>query len=154
MKTTGGNGCSVVWSCRDDAERDPEQGSFTVFLAVLAVALFVLLGLVVDGGRAVAAQGAAAGDAEQAARLGADQISVEAIRSGVVSIDPAAAIRVADTYLNAIGSPGVVTVVGQTVSVNVQSSEPTVVLGMIGIEQISVSASASATNVHGVTRED
>jgi Flp pilus assembly protein TadG len=154
MKLRGGSGCSVVRNCRHDVERDPEQGSFTVFLAVLAVALFVLLGLVIDGGRAVAAQGAAAGDAEQAARLGADQISVEAIRSGVVSIDPTAATKVADAYLQAVGSPGVVTVVGQTVSVNIESSEPTVVLGMIGIEQIGISATASATNVHGVTRED
>src|SRR5580658_8653566 len=119
MKTRSGNGCSVVSNRRHDVGRDPEEGSFTVFLAVLAVALFVLLGLVIDGGRAVAAQGAAAGDAEQAARLGADQISVEAIRSGVVSIDPAAATKVADAYLQAVGSSGVVTVVGQTVSVNI-----------------------------------
>ena len=39
-----------------------------MFLAVLAVALFALVGLVIDGGRAVAAQSAASGDAEQAAR--------------------------------------------------------------------------------------
>lgn len=154
MRTAGGNGCTVVWKCPEGIGRDLEQGSFTVFLAVLAVALFVLVGLVIDGGRAVAAQGAATGEAEQAARLGADQISVEAIRSGVVSIDPAAATRVADAYLQAVGRPGVVTVVGQTVSVSVQSSDPTVILGMIGLEQIEISATASATNVHGVTRGD
>jgi len=154
MRTAAGNGNAVAWKCPDHVEHDSEEGSFTVFLAVLAVALFVLLGLVIDGGRAVAAQGAATGEAEQAARLGADQISITAIRSGVVSIDPAAATRVADAYLRAVGSPGVVTVVGQTVNVNVESSEPTVILGMIGLEQIGISATASATDVHGVTRED
>ncbi|MGD0378811.1 MAG: pilus assembly protein TadG-related protein [Acidimicrobiales bacterium] len=154
MRTADESGRTAFRKYSDGVERDREQGSFTVFLAVLAVALFVLLGLVIDGGRAVAAQGAASGEAEQAARLGADQISVDAIRAGVVSIDPAAAVKVADAYLRAIGRPGVVTVVGQTVSVNVKSSEPTVILGMIGLEQIGISATASATNVHGVTRED
>ena len=55
--------------CGDD------NGSFTVFIAVLALALFSLIGLVIDGGRAVAAQTTATGEAEQAARLGADRIS-------------------------------------------------------------------------------
>ncbi len=131
-----------------------DDGSFTVFVAVLALALFALVGLVVDGGRAVAAQSAAAGESEQAARLGADQISVEAIRSGVVAIDPATASRAAYAYLRSVGTSGTVTISGQTVEVHIQSSEPTVILGIIGIHQIAISASASATNVHGVTRED
>jgi len=118
------------------------------------VALFALLGLVIDGGRAVAAESAATGEAEQAARVGADQISVEAIRSGIVAIDPIAATSAANEYLRSVGSPGVVTVTGQTVSVHIKSSEPTVILGIIGVELIGVSASASATNVHGVTKED
>ncbi len=123
-------------------------------MAVLALALFSLVGLVIDGGRAVAAQSAAAGEAEQAARLGADQISVQAVRLGRVAIDPAGATRSADAYLRAVGVVGTVTVVGQTVSVRIQSWEPTVVLGVIGVEHIGISASASATNFHGVTRDD
>ena len=99
-----------------------EEGSFTVFLAVLAVALFALVGLVIDGGRAVAAQSAASGDAEQAARVGAAQISIQAARSGIVAIDPVAAARAANDYLQAVGSPGQVTVSGQTVIVRIQTS--------------------------------
>jgi Flp pilus assembly protein TadG len=131
-----------------------ENGSFTVFVAVLALALFALVGLVVDGGRAVAAQSAAAGESEQAARLGADQISVEAIRSGTVAIDPESASRAAYAYLHSVGTSGTVTISGQTVTVHIESSEPTVILGIIGVQQIGISASASATNVHGVTRAD
>jgi Flp pilus assembly protein TadG len=131
-----------------------ESGSFTVFVAVLTLALFALVGLVVDGGRAVAAQSAATGEAEQAARLGAAQISVEAIRSGAVSVDAAAAVRVAEAYLQTVGTAGSVTVTDQTVSVRIESSESTVILGIVGVEQIGISASASATNLHGVTRED
>lgn len=139
---------------RDRHWRGADDGSFTVFLTVLALALFALIGLVVDGGRAVAAQSAAAGESEQAARLGADQISVEALRLGTVAIDPASATRAAYAYLRSVGTSGTVTISGQTVVVHVQSSVPTEILGIIGIRQIGVSASASASNVHGVTRED
>jgi len=131
-----------------------EEGSFAVFVAVLAVGLFALFGLVIDGGRAVAAQNNAAGEAEQAARVGAGQISVDAIRLGTLEIDPAAATSAAQQYLRATGGAGVITVAGQTVTVHIQSAEPTVILGIIGVRQISISATASATNVHGVTRED
>jgi Flp pilus assembly protein TadG len=131
-----------------------EDGSFTVFVAVLALALFALVGLVVDGGRAVAAQSAVTGEAEQAARLGAAQISVQAIRSGTVAVDPTAAARVVAAYLRTVGTEGSVTVAGDTVNVHIESSETTVILGIVGVQQIGISASASATNVHGVTRED
>ncbi|MGD0638515.1 MAG: hypothetical protein ABSA72_10805, partial [Nitrososphaerales archaeon] len=57
------------------------------FVAVLALALLVLLGLVVDGGRAAAAKDAAQADAEQAARFGADQLSVSAARAGEITLD-------------------------------------------------------------------
>jgi len=135
-------------------ELRPDEGSLTVFLAVLVLALFALVGLVIDGGRAVAAQSAVTGEAEQAARLGATQISVQAIRSGIIAVDPTAAARVAAAYLRAVGTAGSVTVTGDTVKVQIESSEPTVVLGIVGVQGIGISASASATNVHGVTRED
>jgi len=121
---------------------------------LLAVALFALLGLVIDGGRAVAAQSAATGEAEQAARLGAGQISVDALRLGTVRVDPVAAVEVAQAYLSSMGAKGEVTVAGQTVRVEIQGAEPTDILGIVGVEQIGISASASATNVHGVTRQD
>jgi Flp pilus assembly protein TadG len=139
---------------RSSREGHRDDGSLTAFVAVLASALFALIGLVVDGGRAVAAQSAAMGEAEQAARTGAEQISVASIRSGSMAIDPVQAILAARTYLRAAGWIGTVAVVGQTVSVRIVSSEPTVILGMIGLRQIGVSASASATSLHGVTRGD
>jgi Flp pilus assembly protein TadG len=144
----------VLHRDRDHPDVSAELGSFTVFVAVLALALFALVGLVIDGGRAVAAQSAAAGEAEQAARLGADQISVQAIRSGIVAVDPVTATNAVNSYLQAVGSSGAVTVAGQTVTVHIRSAEPTVILGIIGVEQIGISATASATSVHGVTRPD
>jgi hypothetical protein len=126
----------------------------TAFLAVLALALFALIGLAVDGGRSVAAQIGAMGDAEQAARVGAGQVSIDGIRRGLVVIDPVAAIHAATDYLGAIGRSGTVSVSGATVTVTIDSSEPTMILGMVGVPQIRVVESASATDLHGVTRSD
>lgn len=131
-----------------------ESGSLSVFVAVFALALFALIGLVVDAGRAVSAKRSAYDVAEQAARTGAGQLSINALRLGQVMVDPSAAIQAADAYLAAAGQTGTTSVSGDTVSVRIDESEPTVVLQIIGIDRINVSAVASATDLHGVTRPD
>jgi Flp pilus assembly protein TadG len=131
-----------------------EKGSFTAFMAVLCLALFVLIGLVVDAGRAIAARSLALADAQQAARAGAGQLSVDALRSGQVEINPMAAVEAANAYLVTVGQVGTASVVGQTVTVHVSTDEPTVMLGIVGINRIVVSVTASAVNVHGVSQED
>jgi len=129
-------------------------GSLAAFTAVFALALFVLLGLVVDGGRAVAARDAAMSEAEQAARVGVQQLSVSALRSGSVAVDPLAAADAVRGFLGGDVESEAVDVSGQTVTVHIQTSEPTVILGIVGIDRISISESASATNVHGVAGSD
>jgi len=131
-----------------------DRGSLTAFLAVLATGLFVLVGLVVDGDRALAAKREAIDVAEQAARAGADQLSVDDLRAGEFVIDPIRATSEVNSYLDAAGVQGSVSVSGNSVVVQVVGDSPTTVLGMIGIGDIHVSATASATNVHGVSRED
>ena len=131
-----------------------ERGSLTAFLAVLALGLFVLVGLVVDGGRALVARRQAVDVAEQAARVGADQLSVDALRSGQFVVDPASAASAVTNYLEATGATGTVSVTGNSVTVHIVHNTPTTVLGMIGIGDIPVSATAAATNLHGVTRGD
>ncbi len=131
-----------------------ESGSLTVFAVVVSVALFAIFGLVIDAGRALAARNTAQDEAELAARVGADQLSTEALRQGLVEIDPSAAIERADSYLRSISQTGSTTVSGQTVTVSIDEMTPTVMLGIIGINRIAIAVSASATNVHGVTGED
>jgi Flp pilus assembly protein TadG len=126
----------------------------TAFMAVLCLSLFLLIGLVVDAGRALAARSAAMTEAQQAARTGAGQLSVGALRSGQIDIDPAEAILAAKAYLSSVGQSGTTTVVGQTVTVHIATDEPTAILGIIGINRIVISVTASAVNVHGVTEED
>jgi Flp pilus assembly protein TadG len=123
-------------------------------MAVMCLALFVLIGLVVDAGRAVSARSMAMTEAQQAARAGAGQLSIAALRSGQIEIDPVGAMRAADAYLVSVGQSGTTSVVGQTVTVHITANEPTVVLGIVGIDRIGVSVTATAINVHGVTKED
>jgi Flp pilus assembly protein TadG len=138
----------------EDRTRSREAGSLTAFVAVLCFSLFVLIGLVVDAGRAISARSIAMADAQQAARAGAGQLSLGALRSGLVAVDPATAIQVSDAYLASVGQPGTTSVVGQTVTVHIETVEPTVILGIVGIDRIGISVTASAIDVHGVTRED
>lgn len=87
-------------------------------------------------------------------RAGAGQLSVAALRSGQIEIDPVSAIQAADAFLVSVGQSGETSVVGQTVTVHITGSEPTVILGIVGIKSFGISVTASATNVHGVTEED
>jgi Flp pilus assembly protein TadG len=133
----------------------PDQaGSLTAFLAVFCLALFVLIGLVVDAGRAIAERAAVMTDAQQAARAGAGVLSVGALRSGEIDVDPAGAVRAASAYLASVGQVGTTSVTGQTVTVHVTADLPTVILGVVGVNRMVVSVTASALNVHGVTQED
>ncbi|MBE1590238.1 pilus assembly protein TadG-related protein [Nonomuraea angiospora] len=58
-----------------------ERGSMSVFTVLFSVVVFLLAGLLVDGGAAINARLRAADVAEQAARAGADEIDVDHLRS-------------------------------------------------------------------------
>ncbi|WP_433252070.1 pilus assembly protein TadG-related protein [Streptosporangium sp. CA-135522] len=61
--------------------RAAERGSMSVFTVIFSVVVFLLAGLLVDGGAAINARLRAADIAEQAARAAADQIDVEHLRA-------------------------------------------------------------------------
>ncbi len=129
-----------------------DGGAVTAFVVLLLVALFGLLGLVVDGGSALTARQAAEVEAEQAARAGAGAISVDGLRDGIVELDPQAAVSTAEGFMAASGHPGAATVSGGVVSVRLSYEVPTVILGLVGIDHLSVAASAAAVDVNGVAR--
>lgn len=80
-----------------------DRGAATVFIAVLAAGLFVLLGLIVDGGRILRSARDARSIAAEAARAGAQaQVNV----AGVASLDPVAATQAAESFLAANGASG------------------------------------------------
>ncbi len=133
-------------------KRIPDEcGVLTAFILLLLMAFMALLGLVVDGGAVLTAHQAAEVEAEQAARAGAGAISVDALREGIVQLDVPAAIAAAERFASVSGHPGTATVDGGVVTVRIQFRVPTVLLGIAGIPFLSVTATASAENLHGVT---
>lgn len=60
--------------------RGGERGSMSVFTVLFSVVVFLLAGLLVDGGSAINARLRAADVAEQAARAGADQVDEDHLR--------------------------------------------------------------------------
>lgn len=129
---------------RDEA---PDRGSLTVFTAVLAVALLALAGLVIDGTGKLRAARHADAVAEEAARAGADTINATAVRAGgPVTVDPIAAIRAAQAYLDAAHVPGTASAQGPNqIDVTVTITRPTDLLGLVGVHSFTVTGHATAT---------
>ncbi|KOX19284.1 hypothetical protein ADK67_33995 [Saccharothrix sp. NRRL B-16348] len=111
-----------------------------------------MAGLTLDGGLALAAKVRANGQAEAAARAGAQAIDLTTYRgSGTLRLVPAQAVANAQAHLTAEGATGTVTVSGDTVTVTVTASRPTQLLGLVGIGSLSVHGTGSAHPQRGVT---
>jgi Flp pilus assembly protein TadG len=136
---------------------DREAGSVTLFFVVAALALFVMVGLVVDGGTKIRAAQQADGLAEEAARAGGQQIAVPAaVRGNRITADPRAAVRAAENYLqdNDIVGSAHLADGGQLVVVAVSMTRPTVFLGLLGVDSMTVQGHAQARLERGVTGEE
>jgi len=127
-----------------------ELGALTPFVMLLCLALMAVLALVVDGGRALSARETALSEAEQAARVGAAQLSAASLRAGQTAFQVQSALAAGEQYMAASGHPGSVTVSGSIVVATVHTYQlPTPLLALVGIDHLAVSASASATAVVG-----
>lgn len=132
-----------------------DAGNASIILVLIAPAIFGVAGLVVDGGRALNARQLAANQAEQAARAAADAVDVDAIRAGNgFVIDPLVARRAAERYLAAAGGTGSVAVGQGFVTVTVTATTPTAFLAVAGVNQISVTGTATARPARGVVIEE
>lgn len=127
-----------------------EEGSIVIFTVMFSIVLLALLGLAIDGGRAMAAKESAIDEAEQAARAGANILSRSALYSGQVRENPIGAIIAAEMYMRKSGHPGIAGVYGRTVVASITPYRiPTTFLSIIGINTFTISASSSATSVAG-----
>lgn len=146
---------ALVRRCR--RSRDPaDRGSISLYFAIITIAALVMGGLVLDGGAALATREKAADLATQAARVGADALSPASVRGqpGNLQANPAAAQLAVNNLLQAAGARGVVTVSGNRVTVSVTVPRHTVILSAVGVNDISQTASASATALYGRTTQD
>ena len=127
-----------------------EDGMVTAFVVIFTLALLAMAGLVFDGGLALSAKVRAIDDAQAAARAGAQAIDIPLYRqSGTITLDSAQAVADAQGFLAAAGEHGTVTVTGETVDVTVTITQPTQILSVVGVDQLTVSGAGSATAEQG-----
>lgn len=128
-----------------------DHGSISLYFAIVTVAAMAMAGLVVDGGAALATRERAADLATAAARAGATALTPASLRglTSGLQADPSAATRAADLILTDAGATGTVVVTGATVTVTVHVPRHTVILSAVGLDDISQSATATATAVVG-----
>ena len=129
---------------------DEEAGMVTAFVVIFTLALLVMAGLVLDGGLALAAKVQAIDAAQAAARAGAQAIDIPTYRAtGQITLDPGQAVADAQAFLAAAGERGTVTVAGETVDVTVTITQPTQILSVVGVDQLTVTGAGSATAQQG-----
>ncbi len=130
-----------------------DQGSITLMLLALFVALIALAGIVIDGGAKLNQAENATAIAQEAARAGAGMVNqANAYSTGSFTVDQGQAIAAARQYLANAGYQGSVTPVGtESIQVTVTVTGPTRVLSIIGIDSMTSTGSATAALVTGVT---
>lgn len=139
-----GDSCRQGWWAGD-------EGRVSAFVVTVLVAILALAGLSLDGGLALADKVRANGQAEAAARAGAQALDLGAYRAtGALRLVPTEATAQAHTYLAKVGQTGTVTVTGDTVTVTLTATHRTQLLTLVGIPALSVHGSASAHPVRGV----
>jgi hypothetical protein len=129
-----------------------DSGRVTAFVVVITTACLLFAGLVLDGGFALAAKSQAIGQAEEAARAGAEQLDLTAYRDGgPLRLQPQAASTAAYQYLSSVGAAGTVTIAGNSVTVVVVVHQPTRLLGLIGISDLTIIGRGTAEPDQGQT---
>lgn len=128
--------------------RRRDEGMVTVFTALAALALLLMVGLVVDGAGRMRAVGRADRVAAEAARAAAEAADT---RGTTVTLDRAAALIAAHSYLRSAGVNGTVAVTGtRTVRVSVTVTGEYVILSAVGAGGYEVHGTAEARLVVGV----
>jgi Flp pilus assembly protein TadG len=123
-----------------------DDGSILITGLLLMVALLLVIGLAVDMGRAFIVRRDLASIADDAALIGSQQVDQDALRTGRVALNPDAARAAASSALD--GEPSVrggAQATDERVTVTVRRGVQTVLLGLAGVDHLTVSAQATAT---------
>lgn len=123
-----------------------ERGSVSIWIATTGVVMIILVGLAVDLGGQVHAQQYARDVAAQAARAGGQQLQAPlAVRGIAARADPTRAVAAARAYLAAADVTGSARLRGgDTVIVTTSTTYQTRFLGLIGINQLTVTGAAQS----------
>jgi len=122
-----------------------DRGSVSLWAALSAFCMIVIVGIAVDfGGQAVAEQRART-VAAQAARAAGQELQLDAVaRAGTAQTDTGRAVAAATSFLSQAGQTGTASVSGTTISVTVTGSYQCVFLSIIGIATLPVSGTSTA----------
>lgn len=126
---------------------DRERGALSLMVAIVALAALILIGLAFDGGKKAQATQRAVAVADEAARAGGQAVTSEAvIGEGPAAVDVSAAVAAAQSYLNAAGVQGDISVTdgGRHLVVATTIEFQTVFLGLIGIDVMTVTGTGEA----------
>ena len=123
------------------------QGSLSAMMICLVMATMSLAGLAYDGGRVVSAYMAMSDAAQNAARLGGQQIV--GIRDGHPHIDENLATSAMRAYLVTRGFAGKYDLQGTKATVEISQKVPMRILGIIGIGDRTVRVIRTADVVDG-----
>jgi len=115
-------------------------------IGMFLVLLIIVLGAtLVETGNQMRTSFHATDIAQQAARAGADQLDLAALRAdGTVRINPDAARAAALAYLRRVDQTGTVTATPAGVSVSVTITRARVLLPLIGVRTLTVTSTAHA----------
>jgi hypothetical protein len=117
----------------------------------MAAALVLMIGLVLDGGLTLSARERALGEAQEAARAGAQAVNLATYRqNGTLALNPGQAIADADAYLAKIGAAGTATATADLVTVTVTIVQPMQILSAAGLHAVTIHATATANPVRGI----
>ncbi|WP_327249896.1 pilus assembly protein TadG-related protein [Streptomyces sp. NBC_01320] len=119
----------------------------SIFFALSALAILMVMGLLVDGGGALNAGNRATSLAQEAARTAGQQLDpAQAIEGTAITIDPDAAVGAAQDYLAAVNVQGDVQITngGQTLTVTVRDTYTTRFATFVGMSTINVTGTAQA----------
>jgi Flp pilus assembly protein TadG len=126
--------------------RHDERGSITVWMGLASFVMIFLVGLAVDLGGQVHAHERVHDVAAQAARAGGEEVEgAAAIQGRELTINPATARAAAQRYLDVAGVDGTVSIRnGNTITVTVHDRYDPQFLGLIGINRLDVTGTATA----------
>ncbi len=132
-----------------------DRGAVAAMMVVLATTFLVLIGLVYDGSRILAARRDATNVALQSARVGAQQLDLDAAHIGTFEIDLVAADVAARDWLGAQSiEPVEIQVTPDEIRVTVAIETETPLLSLVGISSRTVTGTATAVPARGVTEEE
>lgn len=124
-----------------------QRGSISAFVVCSLIGITALAGLVLDGGRVVSAFADLSDAAENAARIGCQEVS--GIRSGKMHVDPNNARASISHYLRSKDLEGSIEVQNGGARVTIRRVVQMRLLSLIGIQTRTITVTRSAHVVSG-----